>query len=69
VRSRRSPASTQKGVQAAGKANNEAMLHVLLSADQWAEIEAYRAKTGKRSRKAAVRELLALGLKASTNSA
>jgi len=56
-------------VQAAGKANNEAMLHVLLSVDQWAEIEAYRAKTGKRSRKAAVRELLALGLKASTNSA
>ena len=43
---------------------DQVMLHVMLSADELAAVEAYRMRAGKRSRKDAARELLNLGLAA-----
>jgi hypothetical protein len=40
------------------------MLHVLLSSEQMADLERYREREGKRSKKEAARELIALGLRA-----
>jgi hypothetical protein len=39
-------------------------VHVKLSSDELAAIEAYRMRAGKRSRKDAVRQLLTIGLAA-----
>jgi hypothetical protein len=44
--------------------NDLVMLHVLLSADQMADLECYRERKGKRSKKEAARELIVLGLRA-----
>lgn len=43
---------------------DQVMLHVMLSADELAAVEAYRMRAGKRGRKGAARELLAIGLAA-----
>lgn len=39
------------------------MLHVMLSAQEMAQIEQFRERSGKRSRKDAVRELIERGLR------
>jgi hypothetical protein len=43
---------------------DQVMLHVMLSSDEWATIEAYRMRAGKRSRRDAARQFLTIGLAA-----